>query len=228
MNTENILKPVKTALSYISKPIDNAIGWYINKTANFCLKGVNKAIKYPKEAAMILVLTNVAKDAFACVFYVYQSITNEKIPEKKRKFVASLDLANGILMVINQYTLGKMLSSDRFGNFIDNVCGKSMNKGTISSLKIIIPLIGSAIIAKRVIVPFIATPTASWVKEKFMDKGIPKLAPNAVVFATPALNGLKSNNVVNLYNKIRVKDKVQLNSYNPALVGMTAVTTLKK
>ena len=31
--------------------------------------------------------------------YVGQSINNDKIPEKKRKFVAALDLTNGILMI---------------------------------------------------------------------------------------------------------------------------------
>lgn len=228
MNIKTILKPVKAVLGHISKPIDNAIGWYIDKTANIFLKGVNNIIKHPKEAGIALVMTNVAKDAFGCIFYVYQSLTNEKIPEKKRKFVASLDLANGILMVINQYTLGKMLSSDGFGNFIDNMCGKSMNKSTINSLKAIIPLIGSAVIAKRVIVPFIATPTASWFKEKFMDKGIPEIIPNAAVFATPALNGQKGDNVINLYNKLKNNGKPQLNSYKSAMSNLTAVTLLNK
>lgn len=41
----------------------------------------------------------VAKDGFGCYLYVTQSLNNKNIPDDKRKFVASLDLTNGLLMI---------------------------------------------------------------------------------------------------------------------------------
>lgn len=41
----------------------------------------------------------ILKDGIGCAMYVTQSLNNDKIPEKKRKFVAALDLTNGVLMI---------------------------------------------------------------------------------------------------------------------------------
>lgn len=41
----------------------------------------------------------VLRDGLGCYLYVTQSLNNEKIPEDKRKFVAALDLVNGVLMM---------------------------------------------------------------------------------------------------------------------------------
>ena len=50
-------------------------------------------------AALIATVSNVSKDAVNCAYYTYQSLNNERIPESQRKFVAALDLSNGILNV---------------------------------------------------------------------------------------------------------------------------------
>jgi len=44
----------------------------------------------------------VAKDGLGCYLYVTQSLNNKEIPDDKRKFVASLDLTNGGLMILFQ------------------------------------------------------------------------------------------------------------------------------
>ncbi|MBQ8459271.1 hypothetical protein IJ541_04115 [bacterium] len=44
----------------------------------------------------------VAKDGLGCYLYVTQSLNNKDIPDDKRKFVASLDLTNGVLMIALQ------------------------------------------------------------------------------------------------------------------------------
>ena len=41
----------------------------------------------------------VAKDGLGCYLYVTQSMNNKDIPDDKRKFVAALDLTNGLLMI---------------------------------------------------------------------------------------------------------------------------------
>jgi hypothetical protein len=56
--------------------------------------------KDPEKAlAMATVTSIILKDGIGCAMYVTQSLHNDKIPEKKRKFVAALDLTNGVLMI---------------------------------------------------------------------------------------------------------------------------------
>ena len=144
------------------------------------------------------------KDGLGCYYYVTQSLKNERIPEERRKFVAALDLANGILNIVTQLTLGLAVASDTcqdwlknkfFKNILDkkeiaeaykdirkviglkeipekafNKSMEGVSKHCLNGLKVITALGASTIVAKRMIVPFVATPIASWYKEKYMDK----------------------------------------------------------
>lgn len=53
----------------------------------------------------------VLKDGVGCWMYVTQSLSNENIPEDKRKFVAALDLTNGGLMIAAQILMHMTISS---------------------------------------------------------------------------------------------------------------------
>ena len=55
-----------------------------------------------KALGVSAVLSIVAKDGIGCYKYVTQSLHNDKIPDEKRKFVAALDLTNGLLMILAQ------------------------------------------------------------------------------------------------------------------------------
>ena len=64
---------------------------------------VNAYRKNPARAIAIAAITSVAvKDGVGCAMYVTQSLNNKKIPDDKRKFVAALDLTNGVLMIAAQ------------------------------------------------------------------------------------------------------------------------------
>lgn len=58
-----------------------------------------------KTLAMATVTSIILKDGIGCAMYVTQSLHNDKIPEKKRKFVAALDLTNGVLMIAAQIAM---------------------------------------------------------------------------------------------------------------------------
>lgn len=142
------------------------------------------------------------KDGLGCLIYVHQSLNNDKIPEEKRKFIASLDLIKGLLNMVmeisvffgfkyiqsrlfNKY-IGKyfdrsvaksmkkvMLSSDEFKNVESNHFYNAFNKykGSVkSAFNQITSLIAASIVAKRVIVPFIATPLAGKLQERQEQK----------------------------------------------------------
>ena len=57
-------------------------------------------------AKLLALISTTTKDIVNCYYYTTQSYNNKKIPEDNRKFVACIDLANGILNVITQLTLG--------------------------------------------------------------------------------------------------------------------------
>lgn len=146
-------------------------------------------------AVAIATVSNVTKDGVNCIYYVTQSLNNERIPEDQRKFVAGLDLANGILNVVLQSFAGaaigkaaarffdkkitpKYFSEDAVKEMYQKV-GNTMkydefkgvmekNKGFAKAgLSVIAALVGMQIIVKRIIVPLIATPLATVFKNQF-------------------------------------------------------------
>lgn len=68
----------------------------VKALCNYFNKDFEKALAYTTIGSII------AKDGIGCGMYVYQSMHNKDIPEKRRNFVASLDLTNGILMILAQ------------------------------------------------------------------------------------------------------------------------------
>lgn len=58
-----------------------------------------------KALALATVGSIIAKDGIGCAMYVTQSLNNKKIPDEKRKFVAALDLTNGVLMIAAQIAM---------------------------------------------------------------------------------------------------------------------------
>ena len=148
-------------------------------------------------AVMIATVSNVTKDGVNCAYYVTQSLNNERIPEDQRKFVAGMDLANGILNVLLQSIIGTKIGGWA-GEFFDkkmapkyfseDACKKMYNnleskikfeefKGIMeknknfakTGFKVIAALVGMQVITKRIIVPLIATPMASIFRDQ-MDK----------------------------------------------------------
>lgn len=97
-------------VSSVNKPV----GQFMSHTATkWFAKSLEKGLKEPaKYAAKMMVVSLISKDAINCAFYTYQSYNNEKIPEDKRKFVAALDLINGIINVGGQ--LLSFMLVDRF------------------------------------------------------------------------------------------------------------------
>ncbi len=145
--------------------------------------------------AQIALWSNLTKDAVNCYYYVTQSLNNKKIPEDKRKFVAGLDLSNGILNVISQFILGNAVIdwSDKFFDkhiapkfYAEKALEKAkeapikystiealtdaikQNKGIAKTgMKVIATVAATQIICKRIIVPLFATPMASYFRKEF-------------------------------------------------------------
>ena len=71
----------------------------VKALCNYFQKDPEKALAYSTVGSIV------AKDGIGCAMYVYQSMNNKEIPEKRRNFVAALDLTNGILMIVSQIAM---------------------------------------------------------------------------------------------------------------------------
>lgn len=151
-------------------------------------------------AATIALISTQSKDALGTYYYVTQSLKNKKIPEEKRKFVAGLDLANGILNQAIAFPVGLLLGAHMPKVFDAKIAPKYFSKEAMEAmfkkinpanmdiakfaqkfddvkglskagLAVIATLVGTQIICKRVIVPLLATPMASFFKKKMEKAG---------------------------------------------------------
>ena len=95
---------------------------------SFYNSNIGKKLANPKAtvatAAMIATVSNVSKDAVNCAYYTLQSLNNERIPEDQRKFVAALDLSNGIMNVGIQVLMAFGLS-EWIASIFDNKIAKT-------------------------------------------------------------------------------------------------------
>lgn len=123
------IDPIKTGASRIvaktlgaiskSKPIKKLTGGFQGNYAD--------ALAWTTVGSIVL------KDGIGCYKYVTQSLNNDKIPEKRRSFVTSMDLTNGVLMICTQlamFGIMRKFSEPMFNKFFK----KSFNPKTKSEM----------------------------------------------------------------------------------------------
>lgn len=167
-------------------------------------------------AATIALISTTTKDLVNCIYYTNQSLTNKKIPEEKRKFVAGIDLSNGVLNVASQATLGVVIKN-QLPQMFDAIFSKTskLNNTAYGLAKNGFVLFGTLVFAqvllKRVLTPFIATPMAHYFKE-YADK---KANTNKPADSENKEAGTKpTENAVNADDKNNIQAKPQTGSLN--------------
>ena len=134
-------------------------------------KHIKRVIKDDAFGAKTLVAINVAKDVFAYGVRFKTTMNNKEIPEEKRPFVASMDLMSGIFTAAMQIGVGFSLANPKFQNKIwDKLFKNCEFKDVVATKKgfsKVLALIGSTVLAERILVPLIATPAAEKVEKKF-------------------------------------------------------------
>ncbi len=125
-------------------------------------------------AAKTIVVCSVMKDVFAYSVRYKTTMDNEKIPEKRRPFVAAMDMASGIVTSVAQIVVGFAIASPKVQNKLWNALFKDAQFKNIGlakkSFATILALVGSGVITERVLVPLIATPLASHFEKKYFKK----------------------------------------------------------
>lgn len=121
MQVQSIAKPIAKVLGKVQqcKPME--------RLSNCFEKDFETALAYTTVGSIVV------KDGVGCYKYVTQSMHNDKIPEDKRKFVAALDLTNGVLMIAAQ--IGMFFAMRKFTEPLFNkIFNKSFNPKAISTL----------------------------------------------------------------------------------------------
>lgn len=125
-------------------------------------------------AAKTIVTCSVLKDVFAYTVRYKTTMDNEKIPEKRRPFVAAMDMASGIVTAVAQIVVGFAIASPKVQNKLWNAIFKDAQFKNIGvakkSFATILALVGSGVITERILVPLIATPLAEKMNKKYFKK----------------------------------------------------------
>lgn len=114
---------------------------------------VGKKFKANKETALGIATVSsiILKDGVGCYMYVKQSLNNKKIPDEKRKFVAALDLTNGLLMILAQigmYAAMRKYSGPIFEKLFKKSFGELSRNNTISRVRRIASKAGETVYKK--------------------------------------------------------------------------------
>ncbi len=135
---------------------------------------LKKVINDDAFAAKTIVVCSVMKDVFAYSVRYKTTMDNDKIPERRKPFVAAMDMASGIVTSISQIIVGFAIASPKVQNKIWNALFKGAQFKNIGiakkSFATILALIGSGVITERILVPLIATPLAEKMVKKFFKK----------------------------------------------------------
>lgn len=141
-------------------------------------KHIKRAIEDDTFAAKTLVAINVAKDVFAYGARFATTMNNKEIPEEKRPFVASMDLMSGVVTAAMQIGVGFSLANPKFQDKLWDKTFKNCKFNDVVAAKKgfsqILALIGSTVLAERILVPLIATPAAEQFEKKVMHHNNPK------------------------------------------------------
>lgn len=125
-------------------------------------------------AAKTIVVCSVLKDVFAYSVRYKTTMDNEKIPEKRRPFVAAMDMASGMVTAVAQIVVGFAIANPKVQNKLWDSLFKGAQFKHIGTAKksfaTILALVGSGVITERIIVPLLATPLAAGLEKKFFKK----------------------------------------------------------
>ena len=169
----------------------------MQKCCNYFKKNPEKAIAYATLTSLV------GKDGIGCYLYVTQSLNNKRIPDDKRRFVAAMDLTNGILMMASQiaffFAMRKfnepICKTQKDAQIAAQAAGKEAGhsvtrkpelkeeydalRGTcIAAFKNVVNIVAATILAKRVFVPFVSTPLAQYCTNKVDQRNAKKAAKN--------------------------------------------------
>lgn len=120
----------------------------------------------------------IAQNLIGTLTYTIASWNNKGMPKEQRKFAAAIDFMNGVFNFGVILTIGQMINknSDKWAEKIAQIYKhpdianlKGYNACKLG-FRSVLTILVSGVLVQRVIVPFLATPAAKWLKEKYLSK----------------------------------------------------------
>ena len=180
--TESEEKLKKGFGSKLDKTLNGIFTWVVKKFGKSDKlvnknKGTDDLIK---SVTKVVLLGNTCKEVVGTVLYTTQAMTNEDLPQDKRKFVGLYDLSVGVVSTIISLIFGVGLQNKIRGGY-DKVLkpvAKSMPRSAafIGTAAAFTSFALQTIVGKRIIAPAIATPVAGKLKANMMKKEAEKRA----------------------------------------------------
>lgn len=141
----------------------------------------NKALDTASLLTKIVLWGNVGKEAVGTTLYTVQALTNQDLPEDKRKFVGMYDLAVGVVSTLCSFVFGVGLEKKIKGGYknllspLSNSADKAMRAKSAAAIVGLAAFSSYAlqtIVGKRIVAPAIATPIAGKLKKQLEDKEV--------------------------------------------------------
>lgn len=154
----------------------------IQKSVKSFNKGFNRhvinCVNNNSKNVRALLISSVALDTYGNFVDFYKTGKNKEIPKEKKPYIRAYKLMNGIISCLAQMGLGLTVLNDSFQrNLANKLFGSLKKQGTKESLvlfnkcakgvKAATTLIFATVIIKRLVVPFMVTPLASFIKDVF-------------------------------------------------------------
>ena len=168
--------------SKLDKTLNSVFTWVVKKFGKSD-KLVNKNKSTDdliKSVTKVVLLGNTCKEVVGTVLYTTQAMTNEDLPQDKRKFVGLYDLSVGVVSTIISLIFGVGLQSKIKGGYdkILKPVSKSLPRSAafVGTAAAFTSFALQTIVGKRILAPAIATPHAGKRKAKMMEKQAKKEA----------------------------------------------------
>ena len=169
----------------LDKTLNSIFTWVVKKfgKSDGLVKKNKGSEELIKSVTKVVLLGNTLKEVVGTILYTTQALTNEDLPQDKRKFVGLYDLAVGVVSSIVSLIFGIGLQNKIRNGYskLLQPLGKSLPKSAslVGPAAAFTSFALQVIVGKRIVAPAIATPVAGKLKTKMMENDSKKNAQKA-------------------------------------------------
>ncbi len=139
-------------------------------------KHIKRASTDSSYATNSILAGTILKDNVGRAVFAVQTMNNDDIPKENKTYIATLDLMTGLLTAASMFVTSVTVSNDKFHTKITKLILPKENTNSKNFLnfkngfKFFSTLFIAAIVVRRVVVTYLATPLSSAFKRKFLEK----------------------------------------------------------
>ena len=162
--------------SKLDKKLNNIFTWVVEKfgKSDKLISKNKDSSDLIKSVTKVVLIGNTLKEVVGTILYTTQAMTNEDLPQDKRKFVGLYDLSVGVVSTVVSLIFGIGLQNKIRNGYskILRPLGKSLPRSAafIGTAAGFTSFALQTIVGKRIIAPAVATPVAGRMKAHMLKK----------------------------------------------------------